>query len=187
MQRLDQDTKAAGRDLADEFVGSGSEDVGPCWPTDVSMFSQSDSIKRGVAGKPLWGAGPECPGTSPRSWGQRSCSGQRVRALGGTLPAIRKSGGIGVTATVGVDVTNPPAHGQNKLQRTAGRDHTTLELTMTDPAKLTFTVPETASLLGISRAHAYELVARNELPAIRLGRRVVVPCQALQDFLQRSE
>jgi len=58
---------------------------------------------------------------------------------------------------------------------------------MTDPAKLTFTVPETASLLGISRAHAYELVARNELPAIRLGRRVVVPCQALQDFLQRSE
>jgi excisionase family DNA binding protein len=30
-------------------------------------------------------------------------------------------------------------------------------------------------VLGISRALAYELVARGELPSIRLGRRVVVP------------
>jgi excisionase family DNA binding protein len=32
-----------------------------------------------------------------------------------------------------------------------------------------------ASLLGISRALAYELVARGELPSIRLGRRLLVP------------
>ena len=38
-----------------------------------------------------------------------------------------------------------------------------------------WSVEEAARLLGISRAHAYELVARGELPHLRLGRRVVVP------------
>jgi excisionase family DNA binding protein len=52
---------------------------------------------------------------------------------------------------------------------------------------LTLTVAETAMLLGISRAHAYELVARKELPAIRLGRRVLVPRQAIQALLQHGE
>jgi excisionase family DNA binding protein len=45
------------------------------------------------------------------------------------------------------------------------------------------TVPEAAVALGISRAHAYELVARQELPALRLGRRVVVPRRALERLL----
>ena len=53
-----------------------------------------------------------------------------------------------------------------------------------NPATLTLTVSETAALLGISRAHAYELVARGELPAIRLGRRVLVPRQSLDKLLQ---
>jgi len=34
-------------------------------------------------------------------------------------------------------------------------------------------------MLGVSRAFAYELVARGELPTIRLGRRVMVPKVAL--------
>lgn len=41
--------------------------------------------------------------------------------------------------------------------------------------RLALTVTEAGSLLGISRALAYELVARGELPSIRLGRRLVVP------------
>ena len=41
--------------------------------------------------------------------------------------------------------------------------------------RLVLTVTEAAGVLGISRALAYELVARGELPSIRLGRRVVVP------------
>ena len=44
---------------------------------------------------------------------------------------------------------------------------------------LVFTVPETAELLGISRAFAYELVARGEIPVIKLGRRRLVPRLAL--------
>ena len=42
-------------------------------------------------------------------------------------------------------------------------------------ARLVLTVTETADALGISRALAYELVRRGELPSIRLGRRIVVP------------
>lgn len=48
---------------------------------------------------------------------------------------------------------------------------------------LTVTVEEVARLLGISRAFAYSLVARNELPSLRLGRRVVIPRRALDRLL----
>jgi excisionase family DNA binding protein len=41
--------------------------------------------------------------------------------------------------------------------------------------RLVVSVPEAARLLGISRTHAYELIARGELPSIRLGRRILVP------------
>ena len=45
--------------------------------------------------------------------------------------------------------------------------------------RLVFTVAEAGELLGISRAFAYELVARGELPVIKLGRRRLVPKIAL--------
>ncbi len=41
-------------------------------------------------------------------------------------------------------------------------------------------VAEAAQVLGISRSHAYELVARGELPSLRLGRRVLIPSMALE-------
>ncbi len=47
--------------------------------------------------------------------------------------------------------------------------------------KLTYTVTETAELLGISRSSAYECVRRGEIPSLTLGRRVVVPRRALED------
>jgi excisionase family DNA binding protein len=49
--------------------------------------------------------------------------------------------------------------------------------------KLALSVPEVAELLGISRAFAYELVARHELPALRLGRRLVVPLHLIEELL----
>jgi len=42
------------------------------------------------------------------------------------------------------------------------------------PQRLVLTVDEAAFLLSISRGLAYELVARGELPSIRLGRRIVI-------------
>jgi excisionase family DNA binding protein len=49
--------------------------------------------------------------------------------------------------------------------------------------RLVLTVAEAATALGISRAHAYELVARGDLPSLRLGRRIVVPRRGLERLL----
>jgi excisionase family DNA binding protein len=42
-------------------------------------------------------------------------------------------------------------------------------------ARLTMSVEEAAKALGISRALAYEAVSRNEIPHIRIGRRILIP------------
>jgi excisionase family DNA binding protein len=47
----------------------------------------------------------------------------------------------------------------------------------------TLSVPEAAAVLGISRGTAYEGVRRGEIPALRLGRRLVVPARALLQLL----
>jgi excisionase family DNA binding protein len=44
---------------------------------------------------------------------------------------------------------------------------------------LTVSVTEAARLPGIGRSLAYELVARGDLPSVRLGRRVLIPGHAL--------
>ena len=44
---------------------------------------------------------------------------------------------------------------------------------------------EAGTLLVISSHLAYDLVARRELPSVRLGRRLVVPRRALEDALAR--
>ena len=49
--------------------------------------------------------------------------------------------------------------------------------------RLVMTVGEAAEALGISLSFAYELVAQNRLPALRLGRRVVIPVQRFRDFV----
>ncbi len=51
--------------------------------------------------------------------------------------------------------------------------------------RLALSVEEAGSLLGISRDLAYELVARRELPSVRLGRQLVVPRRALVEALDR--
>jgi excisionase family DNA binding protein len=51
--------------------------------------------------------------------------------------------------------------------------------------RLVYTVAEAGELLGISRAFAYELVARGELPVIRLGRRRLVPKAGLLALVAR--
>ena len=47
-----------------------------------------------------------------------------------------------------------------------------------------WTVTEVAVLLGISRAHAYDLVAQGAIPHLRLGRRIVVPKIAVDELLR---
>jgi excisionase family DNA binding protein len=45
------------------------------------------------------------------------------------------------------------------------------------------TLDEVASLLRISRGSAYEAAKRKEIPTIRIGRRLLVPCDALERLL----
>jgi excisionase family DNA binding protein len=47
----------------------------------------------------------------------------------------------------------------------------------------TLTVEEAASLLGIGRGTAYEAVQSGALPALRIGRRLVIPTAAIHRLL----
>lgn len=49
--------------------------------------------------------------------------------------------------------------------------------------RATISVPEAGQLLGIERKSAYNAARRGELPTITLGRRLLVPTQALLDLL----
>lgn len=48
------------------------------------------------------------------------------------------------------------------------------------PERLTYSVEEVATVLGISRAFAYEAVQRGDIPHLRIGRRILIPRSALQ-------
>lgn len=52
-----------------------------------------------------------------------------------------------------------------------------------DDMKLVYTVQEAGALLGLSRGSAYEAARRGELPTLKIGRRIVVPIQALEEML----
>jgi len=48
------------------------------------------------------------------------------------------------------------------------------------------TVPEAARLLRISRNLTYELVRQKALPHVRLGRRILVPRQRLESWVEEE-
>lgn len=50
--------------------------------------------------------------------------------------------------------------------------------------QLAVSVDEAARLLGVSRDLVYDLVRRGELPAVRLGRRIVIPYRSLERLLE---
>ncbi len=52
---------------------------------------------------------------------------------------------------------------------------------MTD--RLLIGVKEAAQLLGIGRDSAYQLIREGRLPALRIGRRILVPSAALEGWV----
>lgn len=54
---------------------------------------------------------------------------------------------------------------------------------MTDLAQKVLTVPEAAKLLRIGTRSYYQAAQRGEVPAVKVGRRIVVPGAALERFL----
>jgi excisionase family DNA binding protein len=53
----------------------------------------------------------------------------------------------------------------------------------TKPERRVATLTEAAVILGISRGSAYEGAKRKEIPTIRIGRRLLVPIEALNRIL----
>jgi excisionase family DNA binding protein len=83
---------------------------------------------------------------------------------------------VDVSVDVLVDVHSPTWSSMSTLIRTS----------QTPDERLVYTVAEAGELLGISRAFAYELVARGELPVICLGRRRLVPKVALLALVEQT-
>ena len=55
-----------------------------------------------------------------------------------------------------------------------------------DTVRRTYRVEEIATMLGVSRAAAYNLVGAGYIRAIRAGRVILVPVDALDEFLQNT-
>lgn len=55
-----------------------------------------------------------------------------------------------------------------------------------EPEPMTWSVGQAAHALGISRALAYELVRRGELPTLRFGKRIVIPRKALAELIDST-
>ena len=68
------------------------------------------------------------------------------------------------------------------MQHERNGSHVTSAATAND-GRLTWTIPEVAKLLGISKDSAYEAARRGELPVRLIGRRMLVPRVALMRLL----
>jgi excisionase family DNA binding protein len=61
-----------------------------------------------------------------------------------------------------------------------------MDVNLQNTERRVVTVNEAAAMLRISRGSAYEAVRRNEIPTIRIGRRLLVPLSALDRLLAGS-
>jgi excisionase family DNA binding protein len=52
--------------------------------------------------------------------------------------------------------------------------------------RMTWTVRETAEQLGITLSTAYAYIESGELPAVRLGRRLLIPRAAVQQLVDEA-
>lgn len=81
--------------------------------------------------------------------------------------------------------TRPPAaQGADEPSSTTLAEHESFRAAI--GPKSVLTVPEAADVLGISRSLAYELVARHEIPAVRLGRRILIPHGVIEEILSSA-
>lgn len=53
----------------------------------------------------------------------------------------------------------------------------------TDLSRLAYTAREVAAMLGVSERHVYESCRRDELPHLRIGRRVIFPKRRFEQWL----
>lgn len=61
-----------------------------------------------------------------------------------------------------------------------------LERRSISATQLMLSVPEMGAALGISRAGAYELARSEGFPALRIGTRIVIPKDKLQEWVDKQ-
>lgn len=57
----------------------------------------------------------------------------------------------------------------------------------TAPQGRVISVPEAAKILGIGRRQAYRAVQDGEIPAVRIGRRILVPLSKLNALIEGDQ
>ncbi len=50
----------------------------------------------------------------------------------------------------------------------------------------TYRVEEVAEMLGVSRSAAYNLVGEGYIRAVRAGRLILIPAEAVEEFIQNN-
>lgn len=54
------------------------------------------------------------------------------------------------------------------------------------PERLAVSVPEAARMLGVGQATLYQYVRAGLIPHVRIGRRIVIPLKALEEWMERK-
>mgnify|MGYP001156503627 CR=1 FL=1 len=57
---------------------------------------------------------------------------------------------------------------------------------VTQTAPLVYTIAEAASLLTLGRSSMYNAVRNGSIPSVKLGRRLLIPRAALEQFLLKA-
>jgi len=52
-----------------------------------------------------------------------------------------------------------------------------------EPRRMTYSVDEASAILGVSKSKIYDSVRNGELRGVQVGRRVVIPCDALEELV----
>ena len=56
----------------------------------------------------------------------------------------------------------------------------------TDAGRLNYSVPELARRLDLGTESVYEAIKRNEIPHLRIGRRIILPKSAIDEWLKSA-
>ena len=57
---------------------------------------------------------------------------------------------------------------------------------LTQPTTLVYTIQEAAILLNLGRSSMYQAVRTGAVPSVKLGRRILIPRTALEQFLLKA-
>lgn len=58
--------------------------------------------------------------------------------------------------------------------------------TLVNYEKLTYSVPEAAEILGISKSRMYELTRSEGFPSLKIGKRILVPIKGLERWVEKQ-